>query len=470
MALPPKRVELALLKIAQSSTDPDGRDKYLLVRRLLSELVYSERNDAGRNPPMSAPAILLRALGVASNGVREGGAHGLAMFAVRLGAHYMGGWSLPLLGGVCGVLSLWARYHLEHAKSPDYQLNPSPILDNLIRYVPVLNTVCLSGLLLCTGILPAANGLQVPFGLGEALYLMNAMRALRQVMQSGTQPLARLFRLTDARGAGLPAQLTFFVNCGRDALYMGSSIGFLFFLGRHLDEQMAGWGAPRSTGDLLLRELMKTLPSTLNEMVDGFNPDIAILSARFVSWLKGALGLGDDDFLLQPGVPLPPAAVPAHMADHIAGRSDIVGLQDPFNTASALAAHLGQHELALFFKWVAVVLNGFLGALRGRELSYLRTTDPRASAMAPRDGFNPRNPDGLLVALAYLASALASQVRQGARHLGLLQAPPPQVTVQMPPQVREAQRLRTQSLLASSRGRDAAPDTPRTNTDDIPGS
>lgn len=466
MALPPKRVELALLKIAQSRTDPDGRDKYLLVRRLLSELVYSERNDARRNPPMSASAILLRALGVAANGAREGGAHGVAMFAVRLGAHYMGGWSFPLLGGVCMVLSLWARYHLEHAKSPDYQLNPSPILDNLIRYVPVLNTVCLSGLLLCTGILPAANGLELPFDLGEALYLMNVMRALRQVMQSGTQPLARLFRLTDARGAGLPAQLTFFVNCGRDALYMGSSIGFLFFLGRHLDEQMAGWGAPRSTGDRLLRELMKTLPSTLNEMVDGFNPDIAILSARWVSWLKGTLGLGDDDFLLQPGVPLQPVAVPAHMADHIAGRSDIVGLQDPFNTASALATHLEQHGLALFFKWVAVVLNGFLGALRGRELSYLRTTDPRASAMAPRDGFNPRNPDGLLVALAYLASALASQVRQGARHLGLLQAPPPQVTTQMPPQVREAQRLRTQTLLASSRGRDAVPGTPRTTTDD----
>lgn len=463
MALPPKRVELALLKIAQSCTDPDERDKYLLVRRLLSELVYSERNDAHRNPPMTAPAILLRTLGVAVNGLREGGAHGLAMFAVRCGSYHMGGWAFPVLGGVCVALSLWAQYHLEHAKSPDYQLNPSPILDNLIRYVPLLNTVCLSGLMLSTGILPVSNDLDVPFDIGEALYLMNVMRALRQVMQSGTQPLARLFRLTDARGAGLPAQLTFLVNCGRDALYMGSSIGFLFFLGRHLDEQMDQWGPPRSTGDRLLRMLLKTVPSTLNETADGMNPDIAILAARLLSWLRGSLGLGDDDLLLQPSVPLPLTDVPAHMADHIAGRSDIVGLQDPFNTASALATHLEQHELALFFKWVAVVLNGFLGALRGRELSYLRTTDPRASAMAPCDGFNPRNPDGLLVALAYLASALASQARQAARHLGLLQAPAPQITTQIPPQVREAQRQRAQALLASSGGKDAAPDTPRAN-------
>lgn len=466
MELPPKRVELALLKIAQSCSGTDDRDKYLLARRLLSELVYSERNDAGHIQRMGPLGILLRLLGVVVNGVREGGAHGLAMFAVRVGAHYMGGWAFVVLGVLSVGQSFWAQHHLEHAKSPDYQLNPSPILGRLIRVVPPLNTVCLSGLMLGTGLLPVMKGIGLPFDVSEALYYMNAMRALRQVMQSGTQPLARLFRLTDARGAGLPAQLSFFVNVVRDALYMGGSAGFLFFLGRQLDEQMNQWGPPRSSGDALMRLLIKTVPSTLNEMADGMNPDIAILLARLVSWLKGPLGLGDDDFLLQPNVPMQLAAVPAHMADHIAGRSDIVGLQDPFNAASALATHLEQPELALFFKWVAVVLNGFLGALRGRELSYLRTTDPRASAMAPRDGFNPRNPDGLLVALAYLASALGSQVRQAVFRVGLLPAPPPQVTTEMPPLVWETRRQRTQTLLlSSSKARDLPPDTQRTNTD-----
>lgn len=466
MALPPKRVEQALLKIAQSCTDPDERDKYLLVRRLLSELIYSERNDAGRNQPMSVRAILWRLVGVLLNGVREGGAHGLATFGVRVGAHYMGGYALPLLGLACVGLSMWSWYHLEHAKSPDYQLNPSPILDNLIRFVPGLNTLLLTGLVLSSGILPMVYGIKVPFDLGQALFFMNVIRLVRQVMQSGTQPLPPLFRGADARGAGLSAQLTFLVNCGRDTLYMASSIGFLFFLGRQLDEQVNQWGPPRSTGDLLLRELMRALPSTLNEMVDGFNPDIAILLARFVSWLLGVLGLREDDFMLQPNVPLPWAAVPAHMLDHIAGRSGMVALQDPFNAASALAAYLEQDELALFFKWVAVVLNGFLGALRGRELSYMRTTDPVASAKPPPGSANRKNPDGLLVALAYLASALGSQARRGARHLGLLQAPPPQITTQMPPQVREAQRQRAQTLLVSSRGRDTATGTPRANTDE----
>ena len=467
MELPPKRVELALLVIVQSCKDPDDREMYLLARRLLSELLYSERNYGGRNKPMSARDIVWRMLGVVANGLREGGAHGLALFGARVAAYYVGPWAVPVMGVVSGGLSLWAWHHLEQAKSPDYRLNPSPLLDNLIRLVPSLNTVALSSLFLCTGILPVTHGINVPLDIGEALYLMNIMRLLRQLMQSGTQPLARLFRLTDRRGAGLSSQVAFYVNCGRDAAYLVSTVSFLIYFADYLNGLVAQWGPPGSAAEVMRYLGMVSTSSALNEAADGMNPDITILSARFVSWLKGALGLGEDDLMLQPGVPMQWADVPRHMQDHIAGRITMVGLMDSVLAAAALAVHLKQPGLALFFRWMATLLNAFMGALRGRELTYMRTTDPRASAVAVHDGFTPpRNPDGLLVAMGYAASGVLSQARQAARWLGLV-AGSHQMGVVLPPQAREVMRGRANTLVQSSRGRSAAPDS-RPEEEDAP--
>jgi len=454
--LPPKRVELALLRLAQSCRDPDDRETSLLVQRLYSELIRSERNDAGRNLPMTAIEILERMLGVLLNAVREGGSHGLGLFAARLLTHALGAWAAVAMGVVaCGV-SLWAWHYLEHAKSPDYHLNPSTLLDFFVAFVPGMNTAALSVFLLCAGGL-VERGVHVSLDIGAPLWEMDWARAIRQLIQSGTQRLYFGFRLTDQHGAGLSARFIFFLNCFRDASYVISSPLLLIRFADYLNDLMAHWGPPQTPAEVVLYIFMKCLPSMLNEALDGMNPDIVNLVARLFSWLGGVLGVREDDLRLQPNVRIQWNAIPRHLGDQTAGRLNIVGLQDPFHAASALSAYLDQPDLAAFFRGTAVVLNGFLGSLRGRELSYLRTTDPKDSALPPTDGFNPKNPDGLLMLLLHAAAAVQSKAHQAARDAGWLGGPAP--TPPETPPSRQTRLLSRTAQLMSSRG--GAPEATR---------
>jgi hypothetical protein len=473
LELPPKRVELALLKVAQSCQGLDDQALYLLARRLLSELKYSERNYAGRNQPMNWCEILGQFLaGLVRNGLREGLSHGVALWSLRVAVKALfglvGGYALPLVSVGSFILTLWTRRHLHAMKSPDYQLNPSTVVEVLIEIAPVLNAPALIGVLLAT-----AAGAVLPFDLAEPLYLMNLVRLLRQIMQSGSQPWAYNLRLTDRRGAGVLAQTTFFSNCLRDALYLGSSVGTLVYLSRYLEGVMAAWGPAQTLGQELFHAAVEVVPSMTNEFVDGLNPDLAILGARLVAWVGGLLGRWEDDYMLQPSAPLAWDAVDKHMAIQGLGRS-FVSPQDLVRVAKDLTTG----GLSDLFLWLVALLNGFLGALRGRHLSYMMTTDPQASALPPADG-SPfkglsfkgaplQNPDGLLVGLYYLAALAGHGVQRGADWLLHRGPAPAQIHQVVPPQVlrgdgtptKVLDNPRVQALLQSQRGRSkgAGPD------------
>lgn len=370
-------VPMRLLLLSLSALGDTSLDIAELARVLHMELQYGLVN----RQPVDVRAGCQDALRVLLNGVREGGAHVLAGWAVRAAISAAG--SQPAVMGLSALASAAATvgsvYYLYKNATPQYWMQPMSSMTALMGVAAVSGLVSVIAGGVFTVVSSAA---EVPTA--QALIVINLARVLRQVLQTYSQSACTAgVVLVHDDGTPLSAHEQFRLNLIRDALFVVSSLALLGGASvSQLKQALAGLSdiTGLSAG---------FLASGINEMIDGWNPELArMFYACFNS-----------DLVLIPGKQA--AFLPnfgngiRHFMDQTASRAMLAAPADLLNALSLVLRHLGQSNAATAVSFAAAAVVGGLGGLRARALGYMR-----GDQIVEENG--TRNPVGLVSAVGHL--------------------------------------------------------------------
>lgn len=378
--LPMRLLLLALSEVGDTSLEVAG-----FARALHMELQYGMCG----HDSVEVRAGCVEGLKVLLNGVREGGAHLLAGWSVRAAVSAMS--SQP--GALClsalasATATLGSVHYLRRNATPQYWMQPVASVSALmgLAAVSAVVTVVSAGVVIAmdsTAELPAA----------QALMVVNLARLLRQVVQTYTQsPLTASTKLVRDDGTPLNAQQQYRLNIIRDLLYVTSSMALLG--GASVPQvQQAMAGLSNITGFSV-----SLLASGINEMMDGWNPDLARLLYTCFSNDVALIPGSQDCFWPDVGQGQRPCM------DQMASRTTLGAPADLLNAVAMLLRHFGLSSAALPVSFVGTVVNGGLGGLRARLLGYMRS-----GQIVEENG--SRNPMGLLSAVGHLMRRAAHAV------------------------------------------------------------
>lgn len=370
--LPMRLLLLALAEVGDTSLEVAE-----LARALHMELQYG----LCRRQSVEVRAGCVDGLKVLLNGVREGGAHLLAGWSVRAAVSALS--SQPAALGLSALASasatLGSVHYLRRNATPQYWMQPMASLTALMGLAVVSSVVSVvaAGAMVALGSaaeLPAA----------QALLVVNLARMLRQVVQTYTQsPVTASTQLVRDDGTPLNAHQQYRLNVIRDMLYVVSSLALV-------------GGASVPQVQLALSDLgqvtglsVPLLASGVNELLDGWNPDLARLMYACFSNDVALIPGTQTTFWPQVGDGLRPCL------DQMASRTVLCVPADLLNAVSMLLRHFSLSSAALPVAFVGAAVTGGLGSLRGRLLSYMRSDQ-----IVEENG--ARNPMGLLSAVGHL--------------------------------------------------------------------
>lgn len=381
-------IPLRLLLLSLSAVGDTSLATSELARTLHMELQYG----LTKAQSVEVRAGCADALRVLLNGVREGSAHFLGSWAVRSAVSAMG--TQPAALGLTALAStaatLGSVYYLYKNATPQYWMQPIASMTALMGLAAVAAVVSAA-----SGGAIMAVGSVVEMPVAQALIVNNLARALRQVVQSYTQsPATAGVTVVHESGEPLNAEQQYRLNILRDLLYVASSVALLG--GASVPQvRQALSGLAGITG-----LSVGLVSSGLNEMVDGWNPDLAKL-------LYARLG---DDLVLVPGTqasfwPDPRTGL-GPCLDQIASRTVLLSPADVMTALAMVLRYFGLQEAATSVSFVGAALVGGLGSMRGRALSYMR-----GAQIVEENG--TRNPMGLVSALGHLMRRAVNAVIPG---------------------------------------------------------
>ncbi|QHE87588.1 hypothetical protein [Hydrogenophaga sp. BPS33] len=386
---PPSRLRSALAVLQNASTGPAERTR--LAREFLAEIRYSNRDTHGSPQPMTLAQYLLSGMRSTANGLREGKCHYAARIVVQGGALYLlSGASLPLRIGFAvlgtGLPQLYACWRLYDVESSEYKADPSKAF-TLAKIVSVAGPLLFTlGPIAAGGAIGSPALMSAGLSLGEGSSINAIGRVLRQAVQSWSMSSWTAgISLVHTDGIGLSADEQRSLNCVRDALYTATSI-LLLVVGptvtqEWLKQSIAALKGTNLAQNAFLDAVQRSLYGGLNEMCDGWNPDVAKVACKLL-WGR--------EYIIQPGTQRNPGKDPQHFFNQTASRQITTAPSDILSAAAHLADEFGAPPaVGIALRSTSALFTGLWGSLRGRVVGIVNTT-------VPIDQEGSRNPSGLL--------------------------------------------------------------------------